>query len=114
MSVPNRSDCARISVIRSGPMIPSRNPGQFSTIVVSISCPPASRPSMSSGLRFARAAYRPAVSPAGPDPMMTTFWSAKVPLDHTREVLLRGEAHDRFLELTVLEQQDGGNPADLE
>ena len=27
---------ARISVMRSGPMIPSRNPGQFSTIVVSI------------------------------------------------------------------------------
>ena len=35
-SAPKRSACTRISAIRSGPMIPSRNPGQFSTIVVSI------------------------------------------------------------------------------
>ncbi len=35
-SVPKRSACTRISVIRSGPMMPSRNPGQFSTMVVSI------------------------------------------------------------------------------
>jgi hypothetical protein len=54
--VPNRSAWTRISVISSGPMMPSRNPGQLSTIVVSINCPPASRPSMSSGFRFARAA----------------------------------------------------------
>ncbi len=54
-SAPNRSAWARISAISSGPMMPSRYPGQFSTSVVSISCPPASSPSMSSGLRFARA-----------------------------------------------------------
>jgi hypothetical protein len=30
-------------------------PGQFSTSVVSISCPPASSPSMTSGFRLARA-----------------------------------------------------------
>jgi hypothetical protein len=35
-SVPKRSACTRISVMRSGPMMPSRNPGQFSTIVVNI------------------------------------------------------------------------------
>ena len=51
-------------------MMPSRNPGQFSTSVVSISWPPASSPSMSSGFRLARAEYSPAVRPAGPDPMM--------------------------------------------
>ena len=72
-SVPNRAACARISAIRSGPMIPSRNPGQLSTIVVSISCPPASSPSMSSGFKLARATYNAAVNPAGPDPMMTTW-----------------------------------------
>ena len=32
-----RSACARMSAMRSGPMIPSRKPGQFSTKVVSIS-----------------------------------------------------------------------------
>ena len=42
-----------------GPMMPSRNPGQFSTIVVSISCPPASSPSISRGLRLARASTTP-------------------------------------------------------
>lgn len=36
ISVPNRSACARISAIRSGPMIPPRYPGKFSTMVVSI------------------------------------------------------------------------------
>src|SRR4249919_3681063 len=35
-----------------------------------MSCPPASAPSMTMGLRSARAAYRAAVSPAGPDPTM--------------------------------------------
>ena len=53
-------------------MIPSRKPGQLSTNVVSISCPPASIPSTSSGFKLARAAYSAAVKPAGPDPMMTT------------------------------------------
>ena len=32
ISVPNLSACARISPIRSGPMMPSRYPGKFSTI----------------------------------------------------------------------------------
>ena len=55
MVAPNRSACARISAMSSGPMTPSRKPGKFSTIVVSISWPPASSPSMRSGFRFARA-----------------------------------------------------------
>jgi hypothetical protein len=46
MSVPNRSACARISAIKSGPMMPSGAPGKFSTMVVNINCPPASIPSM--------------------------------------------------------------------
>ena len=54
-------------------MMPSRKPGQFSTSVVSISWPPASRPSMTSGFRLARAVYSAAVRPAGPDPMMMTL-----------------------------------------
>ncbi len=37
ISAPNRSDCARISAISSGPMMPSLLPGQFSTSVVSMS-----------------------------------------------------------------------------
>ena len=73
ISAPNRSACARISAMSSGPRMPSRNPGKFSTAVVSINCPPDSIPSMTSGFRFARAAYRAAVSPAGPDPMMITL-----------------------------------------
>jgi hypothetical protein len=40
ISVPKRSACARISAMRSGPMIPSRKPGKFSTSVVVMSCPP--------------------------------------------------------------------------
>ena len=78
-SVPNRSACARISTMRSGPMMPSRNPGQFSTIVVSISCPPASSPSIRRGLRLARAVHNAAVNPAGPDPMIATLRSAIAP-----------------------------------
>jgi hypothetical protein len=72
ISVPNRSACSRICPISSGPMIPSRNPGKFSTSVVSINCPPASSPSIMSGLRLARAEYNAAVSPAGPEPMTMT------------------------------------------
>src|SRR3990172_7594686 len=37
-----------------------------------VSCPPAWVPSMSTGERFARAAYSAAVRPAGPDPRMMT------------------------------------------
>ena len=61
ISVPNRSACSRIPCISSGPMMPSGNPGKFSTSVVSISWPPGwslvldGSPSMSSGARLARA-----------------------------------------------------------
>src|SRR6185436_14127461 len=117
-SVPNRSACARISAIRSGPMMPSRNPGQLSTIVVSISCPPASRPSMRSGARLARAAYRAAVRPAGPEPMITTLRSAIVVsemlVDQLCDVFLRREPDHRFRQLAVLEQQQRGNAANHE
>ena len=37
----SRSACVRICVTRSGPAIPSGNPGKFSTVVVVSSCPPA-------------------------------------------------------------------------
>src|SRR5215510_6425866 len=125
ISAPNRSACARISVIRSGPIIPSRNPGQFSTIVVSISCPPASRPSTSSGVRLARAVYSAAVSPAGPEPTITTLRSATlrsalghaasdVPIDQLRDVVLAAQADDRLGELALLEEQQRRNAAHSE
>jgi hypothetical protein len=57
ISVPNRSACARMFSMRSGPMMPSRNPGKFSTSVVFIRAPPAvTAPSNISGSRLARAA----------------------------------------------------------
>src|SRR5687768_7877259 len=116
-SVPKRSACARISVMRSGPMMPSRNPGQFSTIVVSINCPPASSPSMSRGDRLARAVYNAAVSPAGPEPITTTLRSAtsvpsEVPFDHPRDVVLRRQPDNRIRKLPFLEQEQRGNAAD--
>src|SRR4030095_7216152 len=96
-------------------MMPSRNPGQFSTIVVSISCPPASSPSTRSGVRLARAVYNAAVNPAGPDPMITTLRSAtsasEMPLDQLRDVVLAAQTDDRLGELALLEQQQRGNPA---
>jgi hypothetical protein len=61
----------------SVPSIPSGNPGKFSIRDVVVNCPPAGppeiKPSNNRGSRFARAAYRAAVSPAGPDPIITTF-----------------------------------------
>ena len=60
-SVPNRAAWARMVDISSGPWIPCSKPGQFSTSVVSISCPPGwspveeISPSMISGVRLARA-----------------------------------------------------------
>ncbi len=60
-SVPNFSACLRMLSIRSGPMIPSGQPGKFSTSVVFISAPPAVTPSITSGWRLARAAYTAAV-----------------------------------------------------
>ena len=54
-------------------MIPSGQPGKFSTSVVFMSAPPASRaPATTSGSNPARAVYMAAVQPAGPDPTMTT------------------------------------------
>ena len=55
-SAPNRSACLRMLSISSGPMMPSGKPGKFSTSVVVISAPPDCTPSMTSGLRLARAA----------------------------------------------------------
>ena len=59
-SAPNFNACLRMLSIKSGPMIPSGNPGKFSTSVVVISCPPrtppACRPSNTKGRKFARAA----------------------------------------------------------
>ena len=71
-AVPKCSAWARMSAINCGPITPSRCPGQFSTIVVMVSCPPGCNPSMTSGCRLARAVYSAAVRPAGPDPMITT------------------------------------------
>ena len=55
MSAPNRSAWARISAMRSGPMTPFLKPGKFSTSVVIMSCPPADKPSMTSGFKLALA-----------------------------------------------------------
>ena len=55
-SAPKRSACLRMLSISSGPMMPSGKPGKFSTSVVVISAPPDCTPSMTSGLRLARAA----------------------------------------------------------
>src|SRR3990167_7362653 len=123
---PNFSACARISAMRSGPMMPSRWPGKFSTIVVSMSCPPASSPSMRSGCRLARAAYRAAVRPAGPDPMMTTvrtdmhvrrggFSRPQIPrvlnvfVDCFLDVFLRHQPDERLDDLAPFEQQQRRN-----
>src|SRR5215203_1209355 len=120
MSVaPNRSACARISPMRSGPRMPSRAPGQFSTSVVSISCPPASIPSMTSGCRLARAVYRAAVNPAGPEPIMVTLrieeWgSLEVFVDYFPDFVLRHQAHDLVDHLAALEQEQRRDPADVE
>ncbi len=55
-SEPNRSAWARMLSMRSGPMMPSRKPGKFSTSVVCISAPPAvTERSKTSGFSDARA-----------------------------------------------------------
>ena len=54
--VPKRSAWARKRFISSGPIIPSGKPGKFSTSVVFCSWPPHWKPSITSGLRSARAA----------------------------------------------------------
>src|SRR4051812_9206070 len=38
-----------------------------------MSCPPAAMPSITTGLRLARAAYTAAVRPAGPEPTITSL-----------------------------------------
>ena len=59
ISVPKRSACERKFTMSSGPVIPSGNPGKFSTSVVSMSWPPGwslveeGSPSIISGWRFA-------------------------------------------------------------
>ena len=73
ISAPKRSACARISAISSGPMMPSRKPGKFSTIVVSISCPPASSPSMTSGLQVGARRVERGRQPGRAGPMMMTL-----------------------------------------
>ena len=55
-TVPNRSACARIFTISSGPSIPSGKPGKFSTSLVSISWPPGAYPASRVGSNCARAA----------------------------------------------------------
>src|SRR3972149_6434825 len=129
-SAPNRSAWPRIALIKSGPMTPSVNPGKFSTAVVSMSCPPASRPSMTSGFRLARAAYSAAVNPAGPDPMMTTLRvvdmkaaaepvlancelsiPSDVPIEHLLQHALVDEADNLIDDLPVLEEHNRGDSA---
>src|SRR6185369_18039657 len=60
--------------------MPSGNPGKFSTSVVRDNCPPGSCPSITKGLRLARAVYKAAVCPAQPDPTITTFRTVSIAL----------------------------------
>ena len=53
---PELVDLMRKQAERFGAEYLAGNPGKFSTSVVSVSCPPGSRPSSTSGARFARAA----------------------------------------------------------
>ena len=55
-SVPKRSACFLRSAIISVPVIPSAYPGKLSISVVVVNCPPGCIPSITTGLRFARAA----------------------------------------------------------
>ena len=73
---PNLSACERRSIIISGPPMPWGYPGKFSMSEVSINCPPDMYPANIIGSIMALAEYRPAVYPAGPDPMMMTLCTA--------------------------------------
>ncbi len=53
-SAPVSRACASIRTIRSGPMTEA-SPGQFSTSVVMVSCPPGWMPWITSGSSMARA-----------------------------------------------------------
>ena len=78
---------------------------------------------MTSGFRFARAEYSAAVSPAGPEPMMTTLpVCAHVPgrdgytclsMQLLQRVLV-GQADDLLDDLAALEEQQRRNAADAE
>src|SRR3972149_6417630 len=74
--------------------------------------------SRSTVLRRARAAYRPAASPAGPPPMITISYSLRAILlrqrllDRPLEVSLGPEAYDLIGKLTTLEHQQRGDAAD--
>src|SRR5260221_2205357 len=63
---------------------------------------------MRSGAMFARAVYRAAVRPAGPEPMMMTLRVSKLEmlLDDLLEVFLRRQAYDLIDDFSLLEQQD--------
>ena len=69
ISRPNFFACAAIFSAISRPVMDS-SPGQSSMRSVFRSSPPTSLASNSTECMFARAAYRPAVRPAGPPPMM--------------------------------------------
>src|SRR3972149_10101293 len=74
--------------------------------------------SRSTVLRRARAAYRPAASPAGPPPMITISYSLRAIVlgqrlvDRPLEVSLGPEAYDLVGKLTTLEHQQRGDAAD--
>src|SRR5919107_179950 len=101
ISAPKRSDWARISAISSGPMMPSRCPGQFSTRVVSINWPPAS-------------AGRPRATPRAAGPRAPPQPSRDVLVDDLLQRVLVGEPHDLLHDLAALEQQQRWNAADAE
>src|ERR1700722_7058832 len=71
---------------------------------------------MRSGAMFARAVYKAAVKPAGPEPMMTTLRVCKlqVLLDDLLEVVLRRQTDNLVDDLSVLEQEDCGDAPNLE
>ena len=96
-------------------MMPSRNPGQFSTIVVSISCPPASRPSTSVGFRLARARVQrrgQTRRPRADDDDATVRTSARCLSIVADDGFLRLQPDDRLGQLPVLEQQQRRDAAD--
>src|SRR5579859_5021296 len=77
---------------------------------------------MRSGAMFARAVYRAAVRPAGPEPMMMTLRVSKLTLrvsklemllDDLLEVFLRRQADDLIDDFPLLEQQDRWDASNL-
>jgi hypothetical protein len=72
-------------LVSSNPFIPHGNPGKFSTLFVVVSCPPGCNPLITSGDKFARAAYVAAVSPAQPLPTMTILLASSTPLRILRQ-----------------------------